>query len=169
MSNETRLRVIVGQFYRRGSRNQLLSCKLSQIIRELIVGSVIINSYIERNVSLNAKKKRLTNSCFLIFRKKFPRKKIHSLCVLLLLICSTESGSNSFEFYLKPIHRISLTFFANAIRRTTWYVFEKFEGSTYPFRPVILPTHSRICFVPDDHVRLRSHSSLTVKSIPPES
>lgn len=166
MSNETRLRVIVGQFYRRGSRNQLLSCKLSQIIHELIVGSVIINSYIERNVSLNAKKKRLTNSCFLFFRKKFPRKKIHSLCVLLLLICSTESGSNSFEFYLKPIHRISLTFFANAIRRTTWYVF---RNSRDPFRPVILPTHSRICFVPDDHVRLRSHSSLTVKSIPPES
>lgn len=130
MSNETRLRVIVGQFYRRGPRNQLLSCKLSQIIHELIVGSVIINSYIERNVSLNTKKQILTNSCFLFFSKEISTKKIHSLCVLLLLlICSTESGSSSFEFYLKPIHRISLTFFANAIRRTTWYVFEKFEGS----------------------------------------
>lgn len=75
MSNETRLRVIVGQFYRRGSRNQLLSCKLSQIIHELIVGSVIINSYIERNVSLNAKKKRLTNSRFLFFSKEISMKK----------------------------------------------------------------------------------------------
>lgn len=75
MSNETRLRVIVGQFYRRGSRNQLLSCKLSQIIHELIVGSVIINSYVERNVSLNTKKKRLTNSCFLFFSKEISTKK----------------------------------------------------------------------------------------------
>lgn len=108
------------------------------------------------------RKKKLTNSSFLFF---FFFENIHSLCfILLFLIFSTESGSNSFEFYLKPIHRISPTFFANATRRTTWYVFEK---STH--HSIHHLTFSRICSVSDDHVRLRSNSSLAVKSIPSES
>lgn len=50
---------------------------------------------------------------------RYGKMRFHSC---FLVTRSTESESSSFEFYPKHIHRISLTSFASATPRMTWYV-----------------------------------------------